>query len=79
MNASQKKKIDKIIGKLELEKAAIDELVETLQATVDAKSDKWRDSENGEQATSEISSLEDVASSLESALDSLASARGELD
>lgn len=65
------KKIDKITKKLETIQEELTAMAETAQETYDSRSDRWQESEKGEEYSDMISALEDAASSVGDAVDYL--------
>lgn len=65
-------KLGKIKDKLEVLKAELTEMAEEAQDTFDNRSEKWQESEKGDEFQEKISALEDAANSVGDAIDYLA-------
>ena len=65
------KKIQKILGKLEEIHKELEILQEEMQDTYDNRSERWQESEKGEEYMEQIDALEDAASSVRDAIDYL--------
>ena len=65
-------KLGKIKDKLEALQAELTEMAEEAQDTFDNRSEKWQESEKGDEFQEKISALEDAANSVGDAIDYLA-------
>lgn len=63
------KKTNSFISQLEDMKEHIEELLGKKQDSYDSKSEKWQESEKGEEMQSEISNLEELVSSIEDTIE----------
>jgi len=65
-------KLGKIKDKLEALQAELTEMAEEAQDTFDNRSEKWQESEKGDEFQEKISALEDAANSVGDAIDYIA-------
>lgn len=65
-------KLGKIKDKLEALQAELTEMAEEAQETFDNRSEKWQESEKGDEYQERISALEDAANSVGDAIDYIA-------
>lgn len=65
------KQIEKFISNIEDAKIYFEELQNTKQDSYDNKSEKWQESEKGEEMQSDIDSLEELASECENVIDKI--------
>lgn len=65
-------KLGKIKDKLEALQAGLTEMAEEAQDTFDNRSEKWQESEKGDEFQEKISALEDAANSVGDAIDYIA-------
>ena len=79
MKPAQKKRIKEIHGKLEEAHQALMEIELEMRDAIEAKSDKWRESETGEAAETERSNVEDAMNNTESAFNDLGNIEGLFD
>ena len=68
------KQVEKYIAMIEEAKQFFENLAFDRQDTYDNKSEKWQESEKGEDCQTEITDLEDIAESLEETLDRISEA-----
>jgi hypothetical protein len=67
MNKETVKHLGEIADKIASLQAELQEVVDDLQANFDDKSEKWQESENGQTAQAEIDLVQSVIDSLDSA------------
>lgn len=71
MSFKKTKEVAKHLGNIESAKEFFSSLKDTEEGKYDDKSDRWKESEKGEQKQQDISDLESAVSDLESGFDSL--------
>lgn len=63
------KKIEKICAKLDEIRESLEALAEEAQNVFESRTDRWQESEKGEECACMITALEDAASSVQDAYD----------
>lgn len=71
MNATQKKKIAKALGNIQEAQELLNEVLGDIQEVYDNKSERFQESEKGEEMSNDISTLEDAINNADYAIDSL--------
>ena len=71
MNVAQKAELKRIFNSLEEAKSELETMHQSLEEVLEDKSDKWRESEAGEQAQAELDNIQESMDSIESACDKL--------
>jgi hypothetical protein len=64
-NKGEAKEIKRAAGLLDEAKVILDEVWQTAEARLSARSDKYRESDEGQEHEGDLSSLEDIASTVE--------------
>ena len=62
-------KLGKIYDKIEAIKIDLEQMAEEAQETFDNRSEKWQESEKGDEWQDKITAMEDAASNLQDAMD----------
>lgn len=70
-NKQERADLNKAAKMLEEAKGILDQVWEDAEARVSERSDKWKESEKGEEAQGQLSSLEDLGSTIEEAAQSI--------
>lgn len=65
MTAKQKKQLSEHLSTLEQIYADIESIKDELQETFDNKSEKWQDSEKGEEASNQLNTFDECLQSIE--------------
>ena len=73
MNKSQQKRLNDIASAIELAKSDLETLKDEIEEAYDGKSEKWQESEKGQEASQEKDNIENALSELETARDSVQS------
>lgn len=73
MNKTEQKRANKWLSRLEELQAEMEELISKFDEKVSARSERYLDTEKGQEEQSELSNLQDVLSYVESAIDCLGS------
>lgn len=71
MNAKHTRAVSAAYSDLEGVKAKLEQAQSELQESIDAKSDRWRESEAGEQAQEQLDVLGEAITEIESAMERL--------
>ena len=76
LNKAQKQELKRAYDLIDQAKSILEDTASELAEDIGDKSDKWRESEKGEEAQAEHDHVEDAANSCDSALDSLGTIEG---
>jgi uncharacterized protein (UPF0335 family) len=71
MNTTQKRKLNAYVGKIEEMVAEMQTILDAAQEVYDSKSERWQDSDAGQDAAEKISQLETAIETLGSAKDEI--------
>jgi hypothetical protein len=71
MNKTEQKKINKILSSLQEMQAEFEAMVAAIDEKISNRSEKYAESEKGQQQQDEFSTLQDALGYIESAIDSL--------